>query len=118
MFERALDHEALTPLRVWVDRHLPPPLRRIGRLIRTAMILAAGRGERMRPLTDTTPKPLIAVAGRSMLDRALDRLAAARRARTVVVNVHYLGDQIAAHLGTGRATHRARGPACSRPAAA
>ncbi|SKA32179.1 MobA-like NTP transferase domain-containing protein [Enhydrobacter aerosaccus] len=67
-------------------------------MIDTAMILAAGRGERMRPLTDTTPKPLIPVAGRSMLDRSLDRLVAAGVQR-VVVNVHHLGEQIAAHLG-------------------
>ena len=65
------------------------------------MILAAGRGERMRPLTDTTPKPMIPVAGRSMLDRSMDRLVA-HGARTVVVNVHHLGGQIAAHLD-GRA---------------
>jgi MurNAc alpha-1-phosphate uridylyltransferase len=65
--------------------------------IRQAMILAAGRGERMRPLTDTKPKPLIKVAGRSLLDCALDRLAQ-HGIEEVVVNAHYLGDQIAAHL--------------------
>jgi MurNAc alpha-1-phosphate uridylyltransferase len=70
-------------------------------LIDTAMILAAGRGERMRPLTDTTPKPMIPVAGRSMLDRSMDRLAA-HGVRTVVVNIHHLGEQIATHLD-GRA---------------
>jgi MurNAc alpha-1-phosphate uridylyltransferase len=68
-------------------------------LINTAMILAAGRGERMRPLTDTTPKPMIPVAGRSMLDRSMDRLTA-HGVRTVVVNVHHLGEQIATHLGS------------------
>ncbi len=70
-------------------------------MIETAMILAAGRGERMRPLTDTMPKPLIPVAGRSMLDRTMDRLVA-QGVRRVVVNVHHLGEQIAAHLA-GRA---------------
>lgn len=65
------------------------------------MILAAGRGERMRPLTDSTPKPLIPVAGMSMLDRAMERLAA-HGVRNIVVNVHHLGEQIAAHLA-GRA---------------
>jgi len=68
-------------------------------VIDTAMILAAGRGERMRPLTDATPKPLIPVAGQTMLDRAMARLAA-HGVRTVVVNVHHLGEQIAAHLGS------------------
>ena len=63
------------------------------------MILAAGRGERMRPLTDTTPKPLIPVAGRSMLDRSMDRLAQ-HGVRTIVVNVHHLGEQIATRLGS------------------
>jgi MurNAc alpha-1-phosphate uridylyltransferase len=70
-------------------------------LIDTAMILAAGRGERMRPLTDTTPKPLIPVAGQSMLDRSMARLAA-HGVRSVVVNVHHLGEQIAQHVN-GRA---------------
>jgi MurNAc alpha-1-phosphate uridylyltransferase len=70
-------------------------------LIDTAMILAAGRGERLRPLTDATPKPMIPVAGRSMLDRSMDRLTA-HGVRTVVVNVHHLGEQIATHLD-GRA---------------
>jgi MurNAc alpha-1-phosphate uridylyltransferase len=70
-------------------------------MIETAMILAAGRGERMRPLTDTIPKPLLPVAGRSLLDRAIDRLAA-HGVRRIVVNVHHLGAQIAAHLA-GRA---------------
>lgn len=59
------------------------------------MALAAGLGTRMRPLTLTTPKPLLTVGGRSMLDRALDHFAAAG-ARRAVVNAHYLKDQIAA----------------------
>jgi MurNAc alpha-1-phosphate uridylyltransferase len=70
-------------------------------MIETAMILAAGRGERMRPLTDTVPKPLLPVAGRSLLDRTMDRLTA-HGVRKIVVNVHHLGEQIAAHLA-GRA---------------
>jgi MurNAc alpha-1-phosphate uridylyltransferase len=70
-------------------------------LIDTAMILAAGRGERMRPLTDTTSKPMIPVAGRTMLDRSMDRLIT-HGVRTVVVNVHHFGEQIATHLD-GRA---------------
>lgn len=61
------------------------------------MIFAAGLGTRMRPLTDSLPKPLIPVAGRTLLDRALD-LGRDARARPVVVNTHYLGGQIAAHL--------------------
>lgn len=71
-------------------------------MIETAMILAAGRGERLRPLTDTIPKPLIPIAGRSMLDRTMDRLIA-HGVGKIVVNVHHLGEQIALHLA-GRAT--------------
>ena len=66
---------------------------------RTAMIMAAGLGKRMRPLTATKPKPLIEVAGQSLLDHVLERLKAAGVKR-VVVNVHYLADAVEAHLGT------------------
>ncbi|HBH27130.1 MAG TPA: nucleotidyltransferase family protein [Rhodospirillaceae bacterium] len=62
-----------------------------------AFVLAAGRGERMRPLTDRVPKPLAVVAGRTLLDRALDHLAAAG-VRRAVVNAHHLADVLAAHL--------------------
>lgn len=68
----------------------------------TAMVLAAGLGTRMRPLTDTMPKPLVPVAGRPLLDHVLDRLAEAGVA-IAVVNVHYLPDQIIRHVaGRGR----------------
>ncbi|MEO6361132.1 MAG: nucleotidyltransferase family protein [Sphingomicrobium sp.] len=64
---------------------------------RTAMVMAAGLGTRMRPLTATRPKPLIEVAGKPLLDHVLDRLRAAG-VRRVVVNVHYLPDLLEAHL--------------------
>jgi MurNAc alpha-1-phosphate uridylyltransferase len=64
---------------------------------RTAMIMAAGLGKRMRPLTATRPKPLVEVAGKPLLDHVLDRLISAGVQRAVV-NVHYLPDALEAHL--------------------
>lgn len=63
----------------------------------TAMVLAAGLGTRMRPLTDATAKPLLDVAGRSMIDRLLDNLVVAGVER-VVVNVHWCADLVETHL--------------------
>jgi MurNAc alpha-1-phosphate uridylyltransferase len=65
-----------------------------------AMILAAGRGERMRPLTDTLPKPLIPVRGKPLIEWHLERLAAAGL-REIVINVSHLGEKIVTALGDG-----------------
>ncbi|MGI9383901.1 MAG: nucleotidyltransferase family protein [Methyloligellaceae bacterium] len=62
-----------------------------------AMVLSAGYGKRMQPLTDKVPKPLVRLGGRPLLDHVLDRLGAAG-VTTAVVNVHYLADQIENHL--------------------
>jgi MurNAc alpha-1-phosphate uridylyltransferase len=64
---------------------------------RVGMALAAGLGKRMRPLTETTPKPLLPVAGRTLLDRVLDRFAEAGVGR-VVVNLHHHRGQLEKHL--------------------
>ena len=63
----------------------------------TAMVMAAGLGKRMRPLTASQPKPLVRVAGRALIDHALDRMGDAGLARAVV-NVHYLADALEAHV--------------------
>jgi N-acetyl-alpha-D-muramate 1-phosphate uridylyltransferase len=65
----------------------------------TAMVLAAGFGMRMRPITDRIPKPLVSVGGKPLLDHVLDKLAETGIDRTVV-NVHHLADQIISHVAT------------------
>src|SRR3546814_15944287 len=64
---------------------------------KTAMVMAAGLGKRMRPLTATRPKPLVEVAGQPLIDHVFDRLRSAGVKRAVV-NVHYLADALEAHL--------------------
>ncbi len=66
---------------------------------KTAMVMAAGLGKRMRPLTATRPKPLVEVAGRPLIDHVLDRLKTAG-VEKIVVNVHYLPGSIEAHLAS------------------
>ncbi|MEJ2124506.1 MAG: NTP transferase domain-containing protein, partial [Alphaproteobacteria bacterium] len=68
-----------------------------GKRITHAMVLAAGMGTRMRQLTNGTPKPLVRLGGRALLDHVLNGLGDAG-VRNVVVNVHYLADQIEAHV--------------------
>jgi MurNAc alpha-1-phosphate uridylyltransferase len=69
---------------------------------RRAMVLAAGFGVRMKPLTDRVPKPLVEVGGKALIDHVLDRLAAVGVER-VVVNVHYLAEVLERHLARRRA---------------
>ena len=68
-----------------------------GKLPETAMVMAAGLGKRMRPLTATRPKPLVEIAGKTLLDHTFDHLRAAG-VKKAVVNVHYLADALEAHL--------------------
>ncbi len=64
------------------------------------MILAAGRGERLRPITDSTPKAMVKVRGECLVDRHLKMLASAN-VHTVVINLGWLGEQIVEHVGSG-----------------
>lgn len=67
----------------------------------TAMILAAGRGERLRPVSDSTPKALVEVGGTSLIEQQVERLKRAD-VHTVVINLGWLGDKIAERIGSGR----------------
>jgi MurNAc alpha-1-phosphate uridylyltransferase len=69
-------------------------------MIRRAMVFAAGRGERMRPLSDTTAKPLLRVGGKMLIEHHLEKLAAAG-VREIVINTSHLADQFPAALGDG-----------------
>lgn len=69
----------------------------MGAALEAAMVLAAGLGTRMRPLTEKMPKPLVPVAGKPLIDHVLDRLTGAGVGRAII-NVHHLADQLAAHL--------------------
>jgi N-acetyl-alpha-D-muramate 1-phosphate uridylyltransferase len=66
-----------------------------------AMILAAGRGERLRPYTDSVPKPLLPVAGKPLIEYHIEALVRAG-IREIVINVSHLGEQIMAHIGSGK----------------
>jgi len=70
-------------------------------VIRRAMVLAAGFGKRLAPITHTTPKPLVPVAGRPLLDRLLEFLRAGG-IEEVIINLHHLGQRIEEHVGDGR----------------
>lgn len=70
--------------------------------LKTAMVLAAGLGKRMRPITDTMPKPLVKISGKTLLDWCLDSLAQAGVDKAMV-NVHYFPEQIVAHVAARRA---------------
>jgi MurNAc alpha-1-phosphate uridylyltransferase len=69
---------------------------------KTAMVFAAGLGMRMRPITETLPKPLVEVHGRTLIDYCLDRLAE-NGVERAIVNVHWLADRVEAHLARRRA---------------
>jgi N-acetyl-alpha-D-muramate 1-phosphate uridylyltransferase len=69
----------------------------MGATLEAAMVLSAGLGTRMRPLTERLPKPLVPVAGKALIDHVLDRLAGAGIGHAII-NVHHMADQLVAHL--------------------
>ena len=89
--------------------------------IKRAMVMAAGKGTRMRPLTDTLPKPMVPFMGEALIDHVLDRLEKAG-IEEVIVNVHHFADKLEAHLARRGFPPASSFPtsatACSIPAAA
>ncbi|MGJ8564518.1 MAG: phosphotransferase [Alphaproteobacteria bacterium] len=98
LFTADLDDPQLTALKQWVETHVPDVLVKTPK-IKTAMVLAAGHGTRMRPLTDDRSKAMVEVGGKPLIDHMLDRLAAAGVERAVV-NVHAHADHLETHLIT------------------
>ena len=102
-----LKHPAVAPMREIMSRVAPhllgdievqnAPVATTPGPFKTAMLMAAGKGTRMRPITDSRPKPLVEVAGRSLIDRLLDKLVA-NGVERAVVNVHYLADMLESHV--------------------
>ncbi len=106
LIEEDVEREpALRPIADWLDRHLPRTVRRapavdergMTGVPQSAMVLAAGLGTRLRPISDALPKPLVEIAGQTLLDHAIDRLAMVGVER-IVVNVHYKADMVTARL--------------------
>lgn len=98
LFRSDLAHPALEPLRHWVERYVPNTFDKPHK-IKTAMVMAAGHGTRMRPLTDNRSKAMVEVGGKPLIDHMLNRLAEAGIERAVV-NVHAHADHLETHLKT------------------
>ncbi len=96
LFVSDLAHPALSDLRQWVEKYVPQVLKAPPK-ITTAMVLAAGHGTRMRPLTDDRSKAMVMVDGKPLIDHMLDRLAQVGVTRAVV-NIHAHADHLEAHL--------------------
>jgi len=95
-FIRDLSHPKLSDLRAWVLEHVPETFEQYPK-IKTAMVMAAGHGTRMRPLTDDRSKAMVQVAGRPLIDHTLTRLGEAGITKAVV-NVHAHADHLEGHL--------------------
>lgn len=96
LFKADLAHPALTRLRDWVQKYVPQTFAQPHK-IKTAMVMAAGHGTRMRPLTDDRSKAMVDVGGKPLIDHMLDRLAQAGVERAIV-NVHAHADLLEVHL--------------------
>ncbi len=99
MLEQVLQHPKLQAIKSWVDTHIPLEKRILPyrKPINSAIILAAGRGSRMQNITDTLPKPLVKVGGKSLIDYNFERILSAN-IDNIVVNLCYKGELIRSHL--------------------